>query len=191
MEVKHWLLVKIKHFASLIGQLRAISTAILISTIFLITSTIAHAQTKTDTTKNIIYLGGGRQGLTYLKYERLIYYKNWTQTIFNIGLGGIPGDHDTVNGIANNIPRHNIVTAEIGQLIGYKIIFLEIGIESATNFYGKTTYTDLNAILGLRYQSRTRQLQGLFFQIGYNPRLYYTYKSDIDAPFYFGLGLNF
>lgn len=146
-----------------------------------------YGQAKTDTTQNIIYIGGGRQGLAYIKYERLIMYRNWTQTIVNLGFGGVPGDHE----LPNNTPRHNILTPELGQLFGYKEIFIEIGIEPAINFYGKNTFTDLNAILGLRYQSRTRQCQGLFFQLGYNPILYYSYKSDIDVPFYFGLGLNF
>ena len=146
-----------------------------------------YGQTRTDTTHNIIYIGGGRQGLTYIKYERLVLFRNWTQTIVNLGFGGIPGDHEP----PNNTPRHNIITPEIGQLFGYKVIFVEIGIEPAINFYGKNTYTDLNAILGLRYQTRTRQCQGLFFQLGYNPRLYYSFKSDVDVPFYFGLGLNF
>ncbi|MFM1999115.1 MAG: hypothetical protein RL204_1062 [Bacteroidota bacterium] len=144
-------------------------------------------QDYTDLTRNIIYLGGGRQGLTYLKYERLLVYKDWTQTIANIGLGGIPGDSEE----PYNEPRHTIITSEIGQIFGYKNMFVEVGIEPAINIYGDVTYTDLNAILGLRYQSRTKELDGLFFQIGYNPRLYYSYKSDIDVPFYFGLGLNF
>ena len=144
-------------------------------------------QTNADTTQNIIYIGAGRQGLMYTKYERLVYYKSWTQTVLNIGVGGIPGDHEP----PNNIPRHNILTSELGQLFGYKTIFIEVGIEPAVNFYGSNTYTDLNAILGLRYQSRTKQLAGFFFQVGYNPRLYYTYKSDINVPFYFGFGLNF
>jgi hypothetical protein len=146
-----------------------------------------YGQASSDTTRNIIYVGGGRQGLTYIKYERLIMYRNWTQTIVNFGLGGIPGDSDP----PFYTQRHNIITPEIGQLFGYKVIFIEIGIEPAINFYGKNTYTDLNAIIGLRYQSRTRQLQGLFFQLGYNPRLYCSYKSDIEVPFYFALGLNF
>jgi hypothetical protein len=145
-----------------------------------------YGQASSDTTtRNMIYGGGGRQGLTYIKYERIIINKNWTQTIVNFGFGGVPGDHDP----PNNIPRHNIITAEIGQLFGYKVLFIEIGIESAVNFYGKNTYTNLNAILGLRYQSRTTQ--GLFLQLGYNPKLYYTYESDIDVPIYLGLGLTF
>jgi hypothetical protein len=146
-----------------------------------------YGQSSSDTTYNIIYIGGGRQGATYVKYERLLMCGNWTQTIVNFGFGGVPGDSDP----RFYTPRHNIITSEIGQLFGYKVIFLEIGIEPAINFYGKNTYTDINAILGLRYQSRTRQLQGLFFQLGYNPRLYYSCKSDIEVPFYFGLGLNF
>jgi len=143
------------------------------------------AQAKTDTTRNIIYLGGGRQGLTYIKYERLVYFKDWTQTIVNLGFGGIPGDAEY------GVSRTNKIIPEIGQLFGYKTIFIELGIEPSINFYGKTTYVDLNGIIGLRFQSRKRQLQGLFFQAGYNPRLYNSYKSDIDVPFYFGLGLNF
>jgi hypothetical protein len=46
---------------------------------------------------------------------------------------------------------------QVGQLFSYKIIFLEVRLEPSINFYGKTTYTDINAILGLRYQSRTKQ----------------------------------
>ncbi len=153
----------------------------------LLNVTLTYGQARTDITHNVIYIGGGRQGLTYIKYERLVMYKNWTQTIINLGYGGIPGDHEP----PNNTPRHNIIAPELGQLIGKNVIFIEIGIEPAINFFGSTTYTDLNAILGLRYQSRTRQFGGLFFQVGYNPRLYFTYKSDIDAPYYFGLGLNF
>lgn len=150
---------------------------------FLLISGLVYGQI--DTTKNILYIGGGRQGLMYIKYERLLYFKNWTQTIVNIGFGGIPGDAEY------GISRTNKIIPEVGQLFGYKVIFLEIGIEPSINFYGKITYIDFNAIFGFRYQSRTKQLQGLFFEAGYNPKLYYSYQSDIEAPFYFGLGLNF
>ena len=144
-----------------------------------------NGQTNSDVAKNTIYIGGGRQGLTYLKYERLLFYKSWTQTIVNIGVGGIPGDHDP----PNNIARHTIITPEVGQLFGYKRIFIEIGIEPAIHFYGNVTYTDLNAILGLRYQPR--KIQSFFCEAGYIPRLYYSYKSDVDVPIYFAIGLNF
>jgi hypothetical protein len=154
-----------------------------LTTVF--SSTVLQGQTDSDITKNIIYIGGGRQGLTYIKYERLLYFADWTQTVINLGVGGIPGDAEY------GIPRTNKIMPQVGQLFGYKIIFLEVGLEPSINFYGKTTYIDLNAILGLRYQSRTKQLGGLFFQTGYNPRLFHTFNSDIYAPFYFGLGLNF
>lgn len=105
----------------------------------------------------------------------------------NLGFGGIPGDSAS----PDNIPRHNIVTTELAQLFGIEEFFIEIGIEPAIHFFGKNTYTDLNGILGIRYQTRTQQFHGLFFRLGYNPRLYYTYKSNIHVPFYFGIGLNF
>lgn len=155
----------------------------LLTTVF--SSTVLHGQTDSEITKNIIYIGGGRQGLTYIKYERLVYFADWTQTIVNLGFGGIPGDAEYGD------PRTVKIMPQVGQLFGYKVIFVELGIEPTVNFFGTTTYTDLNALLGLRYQSRTKQFQGLFFQVGYNPRLYYTFKSDVDVPFYFGLGLNF
>jgi len=159
---------------------------ILLYSLFLLYSaSMLNAQEKADTTKNIIYIGGGRQGLTYLKYERLIYNKNWTQTIVNLGLGGIPGDSEY------GIYRTNKIMPEVGQLFGYKNIYVELGIEPSLNFYGSVSYVDLNGIIGLRYQSRTKQLRSLFIQCGYNPKLYYTYKSDINVPFYIGLGLNF
>jgi hypothetical protein len=135
--------------------------------------------------RNIIYVGGGRQGLTYVKYERNVFFADWMQTMVNMGFGGIPGDAEYGE------PRTNKIMPQVGQLFGYKVVFVEIGLEPSINFYGKTSYMDLNAILGLRYQSRTDQREGLFFQVGYNPRLYYTFKSDIEAPFYFGLGLSF
>ena len=99
---------------------------------------------------------------------------------------------DTIEDLLSPIKGH-LDDDQVSEIMinHYKEIFIEIGIEPAINFYGKNTFTDLNAILGLRYQSRTRQCQGLFFQLGYNPILYYSYKSDIDVPFYFGLGLNF
>lgn len=141
-------------------------------------------QSRTDTAKNIIYLGIGRQEELYLKYERLVYYKKWTQTIVNTGLGWLQGDHEP----PDDIPSKNSITIELGQLFGYKLVFLEMGIEPSFNFYGNLAYTNINAIFGLRYQSWTK---GLFFQVGYNPRLYYTYMNDSSIPFYLGFGWNF
>lgn len=148
-------------------------------------STVLLAQVDSSITKNIFYVGGGRQGLIYTKYERLVYDRGWTQTILNIGIGGVPGDAEY------GIERTIKIMPQVGQLIGFKSIFLELGLEPSINFYGKTSYIDVNAILGLRYQSRAKQLGGIFFQVGYNPRLWHTYDSDIDVPVYIGLGFNF
>lgn len=159
--------------------------SLIIYVILFFISLNTQCQENTDVTRNILYVGGGRQGLTYIKYERLLFFKDWTQTIVNVGFGGIPGD------IERGVSRTNKIMPQIGQLFGYKAVFVEIGLEPSINFFGNTTYVDLNGVLGIRYQTRTKQLGGLFVQAGYNPKLYYSFKNDVDVPFYFSLGLNF
>lgn len=138
-----------------------------------------------DIAKNAVYLGAGRQAMTYVKYERvLLHGKHW-QTNINAGLGNFPGEHDT----PDNEPAHRIVTMEAVQLIGLHNFYLELGVEPAVHFYGNVTFTDLNAIAGLRYQAKSRG--GLFAQLGYNPTLFNTYEHDIAVPFYAGVGIVF
>ena len=140
---------------------------------------------ETDRARNIAYVGAGRQAMVYLKYERALLQGKFLQTNVNAGFATFPGEHDT----PDNEPPHRIVTAELVQLIGFRNVYLELGIEPAVHFFGTVTYTDLNGIAGLRYQSPGRG--GLFAQLGYNPRLFYTYKSDIDVPIYAGVGIVF
>ncbi|MBL0315884.1 MAG: hypothetical protein IPP69_08930 [Flavobacteriales bacterium] len=143
-----------------------------------------HSQTGTLESGSSAYVGFGRQGLTYLKAEQRFYLADWTYTIINLGFGGIPGDAEY------GIPRTNKIMPQVGQLFGKNRLFLEIGIEPSINFYGGTSYTDLNGIIGLRYHSRFEEIHGLFFQAGYNPRLYNTFESGIEVAFYLGIGLN-
>jgi hypothetical protein len=138
-----------------------------------------------DRARNVIYVGAGRQAMVYLKYERILLHGKYLQTNGNIGFASFPAEHDT----PNEKPPHRIVTAQLVQLIGIKNFYLELGIEPAMHFFGNVTYTDLNGIAGVRYQSESRG--GLFAQLGYNPRLFYTYESDIDVPFYAGVGIVF
>lgn len=143
--------------------------------------------TQKDSTiaKNALYIGGGRQGLTYLKYERLIFEFLWTQTVVNIGLGGRPGDME--------YGEHRLtkIMPDITQLFGYKWIYIELGLEPSFNFQDNFSYTELNGILGLRFQNRNHNIPSFFAHLGYNPKLYRTHKNDIEVPWYFGLGLNF
>lgn len=141
------------------------------------------SQSDTDQAKHTVYGGFGRQGIVYVKYERLILDRDWANTIVNIGYGGVPGDYES------GTPRTNKIMPQIGQLIGRKNIFVELGIEASFNFFGKISYTDINGILGIRYQSS--EYPGLLLQIGYNPKLYYTYENNIDLPFYLGMGMTF
>lgn len=143
------------------------------------------AQHEADSTKNIIYGGFGRQGIGYLKYGRSLFFNNWSQTTVNIGFGGVPGDGEY------DEPRMNKIMPEITQLLGYKFLFLEIGIEPSINFYGNVTFIDLNGIIGLRYKSKVKNGIGLFGNIGYNPKLYKTFESEIELPFYLGMGVSF
>ena len=152
--------------------------------IFLIAGSVS-AQGSDVKAKNLGYLGFGRQGVLYLKYERLLFGNDWTESIINIGLGGVPGELDY------GVARTNKIMPEFAQLFGYKKVFIEVGLEASINFHGKISYIDVNGILGLRYQSRISDFYDLFCQIGYNPKLYYTYENDIDIPIYLGLGLSF
>lgn len=138
-----------------------------------------------DPARNILYVGAGRQAMTYLKYERVLLHREHVQTNVNAGFATFPGEHDT----PNEEPPHRIVTMEVVQLIGMRDFYLELGIEPAVHFFGSTTYTDLNGIAGLRYQSGHRG--GLFAQLGWNPRLFHTYTDDIHVPFYAGIGITF
>lgn len=144
-----------------------------------------NAQIDNTISKNSIYIGGGRQGLTYLKYERLLFKNNWTQTVTSFGLGGRPGDTELGE------PRLIKLLPDIIQLFGFKSMFIEIGIEPSFNFEGSLSYTELNGIVGLRYQNRHKKQATLFGHIGYNPRIYRTHQNEINVPLYFGIGLTF
>lgn len=153
--------------------------------LFIFTCCLPLEAQELDRTRNVAYVGAGRQGMIYLKYERMLLQGKYLQTSINGGFGTFPGEHDT----PNEKPPHRILTMELVQLIGMKNFYLELGIEPAMHFFGNLTYTDLNGIAGVRYQSAGRG--GLFAQLGYNPRLFYTYQSDIEVPFYAGVGIVF
>lgn len=148
-------------------------------------SSLLAAQKNSSSFKNCIYIGGGRQGLTYLKYERQLTAKKFTKIVLNVGLGGVPGDAE------HNDPRQRIITSELALLVGEKSVLLEFGVEPSINMVGGFSYVDLNGIAGLRYLTKSRGQSGLFFQAGYNPRLFRTHNSDINVPVYLGVGLSF
>src|SRR5690554_12049 len=153
--------------------------------LFGLISLSCNAQNDSLIAKNSVYIGGGRQGLTYIKYERLLFEQNWTQTVFNVGLGGRPGDSEYGE------RRLIKIMPDYIQLFGYKWIFAEVGLEASFNFQGNFSYTELNGIIGLRFQNRNYNTPSFFTQLGYNPRIYRSHINDIDVPWYFGLGLNF
>lgn len=140
-----------------------------------------NGQSETTEAKHTVYGGFLRQGIVYVKYERSFWEKGWGRTIANVGYGGVSGEREY------GTPRTNKIMPQVGQLIGRKNILVEVGIEASINFFGKVSYTDINGVLGVRYQSR----EGVLFQLGYNPKLYYTYENDIDLPFYLGMGMTF
>jgi hypothetical protein len=155
----------------------------LILGLLLVTIGPLRGQSDTIEGKHTLYGGFVRQGILYIKYERLIFDQGWAKTIANIGYGGVPGEQEY------GTPRTNKIMPQLGQLIGKKSLLLELGLEVSFNFFGKISYTDINGILGIRYQAR--EYPGLLFQLGYNPKLYYTYENDIDLPFYIGMGRRF
>jgi len=134
--------------------------------------------------KTSIYAGGARQGATYLKFERALFSNNWTETIINIGVGSVSGEGKY------GIFTMNKIMPGVAQLFGYKRFFLELGVEPSIVFYRKVAFIDLNAIVGLRYQNRASKDPSFFAQIGLNPKMYYSHNSNIDVPFYFGIGLS-
>lgn len=139
-------------------------------------------QTETQYYKNVIYGSFGRQGYVHVKYERSFLTNDYGSSIANIGFGLIPVEGDT---------DVKIITPEIGQLIGFKNFFLELGVEPSINFIGGTTYVDLNGIIGLRYQQYNYKSDGIMVQIGYNPRLINSTDGFINIPFYLGIGMSF
>jgi|GEM_PF-3508810 len=142
----------------------------------------AVCQSETQYYKNVIYGSFGRQGYVHVKYERSFLTNDYRSTIANIGFGIIPVE-DEVDA--------KIITPEIGQLIGFKNFFLELGVEPSINFISGTTYVDLNGIIGLRYQQYNYKSDGIMVQIGYNPRLINTTNGFINVPFYLGIGMSF
>lgn len=161
------------------GALRSVITLVVCS-VWLITP--AHSQDSIASTKDRIYLGGGRQGLTYLKYERTILTKPNLQTIVNFGLGEIPGEKELSE------PATIKLMPELAQLIGTNDVYLELGIEPSINIYGKKVYMHLAGVLGIRYQPNRKQ--SLFLQAGYSPTLYRSYQDMIGVPYYAGVGIN-
>jgi hypothetical protein len=118
----------------------------------------------------------------HVKYERSFLTNDYRSTIANVGFGLIPVEGDT---------DVKIITPEIGQLIGFKNFFLELGVEPSINFISGTTYVDLNGIIGLRYQQYNYKSDGIMVQIGYNPRLINSTDDFINVPFYLGIGMSF
>lgn len=145
----------------------------------------SHAQKDSLILKNVAYGGFMRQGLLYVKYERDLTASKFFHTFANIGFGGLPGDGEY------GMPGTKKIMPEIGGLLGYKFLWLELGVEPSINFYGNLCYVDLNGVIGLRYQNFNNLEGSPFFQVGYYPRIYQSYKSLVDVPFLMGVGMTF
>lgn len=148
---------------------------------FILVSKFSFTQNLLDTTHNCIYGGFARHSLFFAKIEHQFTLKPWTKTIVNFGVGGVPGE------ASYGTPRHNIAHIEIGQLFYWKRFVLELGIEPILFQYGKMTYINISAVIGLRVQIS----DAFFINAGHNPFIYSTHNGEIDLPFYLGFGLDF
>lgn len=146
------------------------------------TTHLATGQLADSYYKNAIYGSFARQGFVHVKYERNFYTNNWTNTFMNVGFGLIP---------VEDFPDWKIITPELGQLIGFKNFYLELGLEPAIYLDGSVTYVDLNAIIGFRFQQLNDFSEGIMAQIGYVPRIINTTNGLIDVPIYVGIGMCF
>jgi hypothetical protein len=156
-------------------------------------------QEDADLTKNALGCGFGRYTLFYLKYERLLYHNAWTRTVANVKLGGVmvQGTPIYLNAFQSyyyqNIFQVNLIPGA-AQLFGYKNYYLELGIEPSFNFNKEVTYTSLNGIIGFRYYYVKLGQSWLYFECGYNPRLYASHKNKNEykiSQFYLGFGRCF
>ena len=130
--------------------------------------------------KNTVYFNIGDQMIFSLRYDRLLVAKKYYSFTSHVGYGFIPGDNDPPE------PRHRIIVGGVNNLIGYKNIYLLLGVEPALYFYGNTTFVNLNGNFGFRYQGSYNRL---FMQIAYNPILYTTHDNAFDLPVSTGIGL--
>lgn len=126
--------------------------------------------------------GIGMESLFYVQHKYVFYNHKHFQLNTIGGLGCAPGDQE--GGLS---AHYNIVTG-VAHSIGIRPIFLTIGFAPIIHFYDHVTYTNLNGIIGLKYESKSSN--GLIVEIGYLPTIFSTHQSDAGIPFYLGFGFQ-
>jgi hypothetical protein len=127
--------------------------------------------------------GLGKYALYYLNYEFKLIENKWFKTTASFGYGGAPGDSEV------EIPSYNNLSLGINQYVGFRPVFISIGLIPTLNFYGKVTYIELNGKLGLQYVFKNCD-NPILIEAGRIVRLYRTHYNDVGPAFYIGFGVN-
>lgn len=126
--------------------------------------------------------GFGKYALYYLNYEFKLIENKWSKTTASFGYAGAPGDEE------GQMPTYNSLSFGINQYIGFRPVFLSIGVVPSLNFYG-LSYIELNGKLGLQYVFKNCD-NPISIEIGRIIRLYRTHEEDVGPAIYFGFGVN-
>jgi hypothetical protein len=78
-------------------------------------------------------------------------------------------------------------------LLGRGLLHLELGFNPSTYFFGSNTFVNLNGSVGIRISPK--KMSGIFFFLGYTPKIYSTF-SDNNHNFFpaaagLKMGVNF
>ena len=134
-------------------------------------------------TNNAWFINAGRQALLSGHYEKELQLSKISVLAGHAGLGGIPGNHDT---IYSGVRGYFTIFTGAALLVGAKSFYLEVGLDPQFYFSGGTSFCNLDGNFGIRYQPFRRG--SLFCQLSYTPILYSTYNNDFDIPFSFSIG---
>lgn len=133
--------------------------------------------------RHSVSVGFGKYALYYLNYEFKIVENKWFKTTASFGYGSAPGDSEA------GMPSYNNLSLGINQYVGFRPVFISIGLIPTLNFYDKVTYTELNGKLGLQYVFKKCDIP-ILIETGGIVRLYRTHFNDVGPAFYLGLGVN-
>lgn len=159
----------------------------LASTLFLLVITLGAKCQETNDDQiyysNHSVTGGiGMESLGYVQYKYKFMNRNYLQTNSIIGIGTAPGDAE------GGLPTHFNIAAGICQNIGIRPVLLTIGVAPIINFYDNVTYTNLNGLIGLKYEPKKKT--AITIEAGYLHQLYVTHDNDLGFHFYFGFGIS-
>lgn len=134
-------------------------------------------------TNNAWFVDAGRQALLSAHYERELQLNNTFILTGHFGLGGIPGNHDTVY---SGFDGHYTIFTGVAMLIGIRSLHLEIGLDPQIYYTKGTTFCNLDGNFGIRYQNFKRGK--IFCQLSFTPILNSSHNNDFDIPFSFSIG---